>query len=393
MLWNIKTNDATKFLNTQQSLLDRDQVLVMTARLYSNKGHYKKGLNYYETLVDSFPNKHYVREYTEVLLSKQELERATKVLNSARNLFTQDEYQNQLNSIKLFRKDIVGSSLSLYKDIAGNIGISNDYWWQYRKFSKTKLEMRAGWSLLRSKEKDQTTKKYVGFRLNNKLDISLKSQSEIQLQQISFNRDRQYLVLTGQQSFSYQPHDRLNVGLFFKSDILNYTASLLSKNIRSNAFGYRMHFMFSSKSGFYSQGDLGNLSDGNRRAQFFGSLYHLLNRTPLIKTGVNISALSYRNNQITEYFSASRFRSAELFVEYQSNKLGVQGLSLSAQAAMGTQQIEFSNWDPTFRFQAKLSYQHNGINASFQYQTSNVASTHGTGYRFDKLSFSLTCNL
>ncbi len=386
LLWNIKTHEAAELLTNQQPQLDYDQVLVMSARLFTSQGNYQKGLAYYDTLVTSFQNKHYVREYMEVLVGKQESEQAKKALFKAEDLFSKDEFLAQLKSIESFSKDQIGTSVAYFKDIAGNIGISNDFWWQHRNYSKTKMEIRSGWSNIRSKDNDKTTTKHLGFRLQKKLDISLRSHTELQVQKISFNNEPQNLVLTGQQSFVYQPHDRRQFGLFFKSEILNYTASLLSQNIRSNAFGYQAHLMFDGKNGFYSQGDFGRLSDDNQRVQFFGSFYHIFNRTPLFKAGVNVSALTYRDNQRTEYFAPYRFRSTELFAEFQSNRLGIAGLNLSLQAAIGTQQIEFSNWDPTFRFKTNLSYQLGKIETSLQYQASNVASNNGTGYQFDRFS-------
>ncbi|MCU0386176.1 MAG: hypothetical protein MUE38_09115, partial [Flavihumibacter sp.] len=55
--------------------------------------------------------------------------------------------------------------------------------------------------------------------------------------------------------------------------------------------------------------------------------------------------------------------------------------------AAGVQQIEKFNWEPALRLQTELGFRHNHFEAALKYQTSNVASTIGTGYKFNWLTF------
>jgi hypothetical protein len=47
------------------------------------------------------------------------------------------------------------------------------------------------------------------------------------------------------------------------------------------------------------------------------------------------------------------------------------------------QKIEQQKWDPAFRFQTELGLRLNRFETALKYQTSNIASTTGTGYKFN----------
>jgi hypothetical protein len=131
------------------------------------------------------------------------------------------------------------------------------------------------------------------------------------------------------------------------------------------------------------------LSDKNQKVQFFGSLYHLFSTSPLLKGGINVSALHFKDNTITTYFSPDKYLSSEVFVDYKAQVPGVAGLLFSTQAAAGLQQIEARGWDTAFRFQAELNYTWRRLQSSLKYQTSNVAAGTGTGYKFNWFTFKL----
>jgi hypothetical protein len=220
--------------------------------------------------------------------------------------------------------------------------------------------------------------------------MAWRGQTDINLQNISLKEQNKYTAIAGKQLVQYQPTDRLMFGAFYSTDILNFTASLLEKNIRSTTYGYLTHIMFDGKNGIYSQGDLSNLSDGNQKWQFFGSLYHLFNTSPLLKGGINFSALHFKDNTITTYFSPDKYLSTELFVDYKTQIPGVNGLTLATQAAAGFQQIEATGWDPSMRLQAEINYSWKRFQSSLRYQTSNVAAGTGTGYKFNWFTARLT---
>jgi hypothetical protein len=198
------------------------------------------------------------------------------------------------------------------------------------------------------------------------------------------------ITFSGTAVYGWKPNDRKMVGLYYSSEILNFTASLLTKNIRIKNTGYVTHLMLSGKTGFYSQGGVGLISDGNKKYQFFGSIYHLFRTEPTIKTGLNLSALHYSNNEIKNYFSPKKYINTEIFADYSTALLGTSRFYLMVQAAAGMQQIEKRSWEPAFRFQSEIGYRVKNFESSLKYQTSNVASVNGTGYKFNWITAQMT---
>lgn len=92
LLWNIKTKEAADFLEQQEHLLSASQQIVLKARLYTTSGNYRDGLQYYDSLVKTYPNKYYVQEYAEVLLGKKEIVQSAYIMKRNDSLFSVNEY-------------------------------------------------------------------------------------------------------------------------------------------------------------------------------------------------------------------------------------------------------------------------------------------------------------
>jgi hypothetical protein len=174
---------------------------------------------------------------------------------------------------------------------------------------------------------------------------------------------------------------------------MDFTASLLQNNIRSYNLGLMFHTMFDAKNGLYAHGSWGNFNDGNNKFDFFGSYYHTFSTEPLLKTGINFSALSFTKDRKTIYFSPERYMSTEVFMDYNSTLFDLQNLRFSSQLAVGLQQIETKSWNTSFRMKAELKYEINKVSLSAAYQTSNVALGTSTGYQFDMFSFKFTIKM
>jgi len=389
MLWNVKTKAAAAFLKNHTTGLREDQILVMKARLYTASGKYQQGLDHYNTLVSVYPDKHYVREYAEVLLGKREISQALHVLNTSKELYTTIEYNAIEEEIKAAQLQDAGTEFVSFKDVTKNIRTDISAWWQQKEGLKYRIGVRAGISTLTSALQEKTHSQFASITVNEKWNMAWSGRSDITLQNISFSEQSKFTAITGRQSLQYQPTDRLMFGIFYCTDILNYTAALFGKNIRSNTLGYITHIMFDGRNGVYSQGGWTTISDANERLQFFGSLYHLFNTEPLIKTGINFSILHFKNNSITTYFSPDQYLSTELFADYNNTLPGSNRFHLKTQAAVGMQKIEVDDWDPAFRLQIELSYKLKKFESSLKYQTSNVASGSGTGYKFGWFAFGL----
>lgn len=388
MLWNVKTKEAGTFLAEQDSLLSPAETLVLRARLYTTSGNYQDGLKYYDSLTKTYPQKYYIQEYAEVLLGKKEIEASATVMSRSKTFFTTNEYAAYQKKLQSTQQQNAGTEMSYFSDVAKNTRIENSIWWQQTEGRTYRLRLSAGHATYSSISNDRTNANFANAHVTERWNKAWSGETSVHFQEINTSNNQRIIGLTGQQVVRYQPNDRKMIGASWSSEILNYTTDLLSKNIRSNQLGYITHLMMSGKTGFYSQGSIGFLSDRNRRVQFFGSIYHLFRTSPTIKTGINFSALSFSNPAVKDYFAPGRYLNTEIFAEYSATLPGLPNFSIQIQAASGLQQIEKQNWDPASRMQSSLMYKSKQIDASIQYQTSNVSSNTGTGYRFNKIGAS-----
>lgn len=383
MLWNIKTKEASIFLSQQDSLLTSAQKLVLKARLFTTSGQYQSGLKYYDSLVKTYPDKYYVQEYAEVLLGKKEIRQSSETMQQAKSLFSDNEYKSYTDKLKATEKQNAGTEMVYFKDIAGNIRIENSIWWQHQENKKYRFRASAGYATLTSSVAEKTISQYVHLRADEKWSRAWSGETDIHVQSIQTHTGEQFLGITGQQVVRYQPNDRRMFGFSIGSDILNFTPSLLGKNIRNHSMGYLTHIMLDGKTGFYSQGSAGVLTDGNKRYQLFGSLYRLLRTEPTLKVGVNFSALHYADSSIKTYFSPNRYMNSEVFADYSTPLPGLNKFYCQLQAAAGMQRIESGNWESSLRLQAEIGLRLQRMEATMKYQTSTVAAANGTGYQFN----------
>lgn len=383
MLWNIKTKEAGNFLQQQQSSLTAAQVLVLKARLYTTSGDYSNGLLFYDSLVKTYPNKYYAQEYAEVLLGKKEIQQSLAVIKKHDSLFSANEYKVLQQKIKAAQLQQAGTEFVYFKDVAKNIRIENSVWWQQREGVKYRFRLSAGMSSITSAQNEKTKAQFGHLSITERWNKTWSGQTDLHLQLIQPTGSKSFSGLTGKQTAQYQPNDRRMFGITYSTDILNYTASLLGKNIRSNSLGYVTHILITGKTGFYSQGSWAVLNDKNQYQQFFGSVYHLFRTEPTLKAGINFSAVHYKDNTIKTYFSPNKYFSTETFVDYSTALPMLSKFYLQLQAAAGMQKIEEQKWDPAYRFQTEIGMRLNHFETALKYQTSNVASSTGTGYKFD----------
>jgi len=389
MLWNIKTKEASVFLQAQDSILTSAQRLVLKARLFTTSGNYNEGLKYYDSLVKAYPEKYYVQEYAEVLLGKKEIGQSSEIMQNAKELFSANEYKAYEQKLKATRLQNAGTEFVYFKDVAKNIRIENSIWWQQNENRTYRFRLSAGTATYTSALKEKTTAQFGHIHIDEKWSRAWSGETDLHLQLIQPSNGDHFTGITGQQSVKYQPNDRRMFGAYYSSDILNFTASLLGNNIRSNNVGYITHIMLSGKTGIYSQGSTGFLTDKNQRYQFFGSLYHLFRTEPTLKAGLNFSALHFKDSSIKNYFSPNRYLNTEVFADYSTALPMLSKFYLQLQAAAGMQKIERQKWDPAFRFQTELGLRLKHFETSFKYQTSNVASAAGTGYKFNWFTMKL----
>ncbi len=389
MLWNLQTKKAAAFLQQQERLLSPAQKLVLKARLYTTAGDYPNGLRYYDSLAGAYPDKYYVLEYAEVLLGKKEMARSVETIKQHRQLFSASDYDGFRQKVSAALVQQAGTELIFFKDVAENMRIESSAWWQQRDGVRYRFRISAGLSELTSAQSEKTSVQFGHITVNERWNRAWSGQTDIHLQTIKPNTGETFTGVTGRQTIQYQPNDRRMIGLFYNSDILNYTASLLGRNIRSHNIGYVTHILVTGKTGIYSQGSLGDINDGNQQFQCFASLYHLFRTEPAFKTGLNFAVLHFKDSSIKTYFSPNRYLSAEVFTDYSTALPHLSKLYLQLQAAAGMQQIENQQWEPALRFQSEMGLRLAHFETALKYQTSNVASATGTGYSFNWLVFRL----
>ncbi len=381
MLWNLKIKQASVFLNKEKKHLTQKDELVLKARLNTTNGDFISGLQFYDSLVKRFTEKYYVQEYSEVMLGKKKWNKASALMKSKEALFSKNEYNGFVEKAKAYQIQNVGTEFVYFTDVAKNTRIENNFWWQQKEAVKYRFMVKVGASNIKSAQNDKTTAYNATVHIEELFSTKITGQTDVNAQQINVYGGEKYAAITGKQLIKYQPTDHKMVSLFYSTDILNYTAALLGNNIRSNNIGYVTHFLFGGKTGLYSEGSVGSLTDNNTRSQVFFSLYRLLRTEPTIKTGINFSGLHFSDSTITKYFSPNSFLSSEAFLDYTSpisSKLFIQ-----SQAAAGLQKIEQQAWQNSLRFQTEIGYQTKHCAFSLKYQTSNTASVSGTGYSFN----------
>lgn len=383
LLWNIKTKQASVFLEEHKLLLKPEQILVLRARLSTTSGNYKNGLELYDSLSKTYPNKYYYQEYAEVLLGKKDISKSNEVMNNAKSHFSESELKSFQNRLREVNMQNITTEFVYFEDVAKNSRIEKSISWQQNENRVYRFKLAAGNADIESVIGEKTTAQFAHVTINERWNKTWSGQSELHFQLIQPQGSEKFNGLTGKQTIRYQPNDRRMIGISLSSDILNFTASLLGKNIRSNSIGYVTHLMLDGKTGFYSQGSAGFLSDHNQNLQFFGSIYHLFRTEPTLKGGLNFSAIKFKDNNITTYFSPNKYLSTEVFAEYSTVLPQFSKFFLNAQAAAGIQKIENNNWESALRIQTELGYRLRHFETSIKYQTSNVASSTGTGYSFD----------
>lgn len=389
LLWNVQTRQASRFLASVDTLLSPSQKLVLQSRLYTTSGNYIQGLRHYDSLAIAYPEKQYLLEYAEVLLGKQLIPQSKQVMENSKVHFSDKEYNLYLSKLNANQIQSAGLELSYFQDIAKNTRTDKNIWWQQSAAKKYPVRLGIGQSVYHSQDGNQAKSNYAHANLSGKLADAWKAESELHLIQVQSANGIGYTALTGQQLIKYQPNDRRMLSLSYSTDVMSFTAELLGKNIRNQSIGYITHLMISGKTGFYSQGSLGMMSDQNQRMQFFGSLYRVFRNEPTLKGGINFSALHYKDQIGKGYFAPNQYFSTESFVDYSASVFASDKFFFQTQAAAGLQKIEENAWEPAFRLQTELSYRRSHFETSLKYQTSNVASNTGTGYKFNWFTLKL----
>ncbi len=393
MLWNTKTNEAKLFLLENDTLLDDSQKLLLNARLLMTQGQYTQGHKAYEDLLSKHENKYFTKEFTEALIGKKEYLRAENLIKKDSLLFSENEYQDLLEKINEGNRQSIGSKTVYFEDIAQNTRFAQEIFWEQKESNKYRFKVGAKNTLIKSNEINKTTGKEFYISCDQRWGITLTGKSAMNITQLKSSMTSSRILLTGKQEIMFKPNDRKMIGASISSEILNFTADLFAKGTRMTQLGYETHIMFNARSGFFSQGSAGIYSDDNKRLLFFGSLYHTIRTEPTIKSGLNISTVHFTNQNITDYFSPKVYLNSEVFADFMTALPNSSRLYFYTLGAIGIQKIETNSIEPVFRFESKLGANFKNFNASLKYQTSNVSTESGTGYKYNWFTLELLFKL
>lgn len=178
----------------------------------------------------------------------------------------------------------------------------------------------------------------------------------------------------------------LEVGYIREMETFN--ADLLEQEIVKNNFYANYNFGTNYNLGWFTQYYYTAQSDGNVRNLLFTSLYYNIYNKPFIKSGVNFQAIAFQDQVPLVYFSPSKFRAYEVFVDILKDEYGTGSRSIfyNLNAAIGYQFIENDPKQGTYRIQAKLGYRFNSrLVANLYGVRSNIASATVAGFTYTEI--------
>ena len=303
-------------------------------------------------------------------------------MTEARSKFSDREFNSFKEKINTANQDLIGFEYVYFNDIANNTRTEYNLSWKQGSIHKYRFQLKGGHTIYRSANEKEASATGLGMHIDEKFSRTLSGETHIRFQEVAVQDGPGFSVLTGQQIVRYTPNDRRSFALTYTRDILNFTSGLMGKNIRSNDYGYITHILLDGKTGIYSQGSMGSLTDQNDRYQIFGSLYRILKNVPMIKSGVNFSALHFSDSLNKQYFSPDRYFNTECFVDFSSPLPATSKTFLQIQAASGIQKINKMRWERSARIQADIGIRSKRLESGLRYQYSNVASNSGSGYSY-----------
>ncbi|MDO6801482.1 tetratricopeptide repeat protein [Wenyingzhuangia sp. 1_MG-2023] len=192
--------------------------------------------------------------------------------------------------------------------------------------------------------------------------------------------------------FKTKPFKLQNLDFGYLRELQNFNAELLNRELIQNHFYANYNLSTNFNFGWFTQYYYTSQNDDNVRNLLFTSLYYNLLQKPALKTGINFQSLGFKNQVPTIYFSPSKFKAVELFVNLikdkaiATNKDWFYGLT----AAVGYQYIEDDPKQGTYRIQSNVGYKFNEYWSVEGYGNhSNIASAAASGFTYTEFGIRL----
>jgi len=189
-----------------------------------------------------------------------------------------------------------------------------------------------------------------------------------------------------------KPLQLQHLGLFYRREVENFNADLISRQIVKNELGLNYHQSSNIDLGWYTQFNYTFQSDENEKTQLFTSLYYSFKSKPGLKFGFNYQYLSFKDQLPAIYFSPELFQAVELFAD---SRFSISDKSvLQINAAYGRQKFENEGHTPSFRTSLTFAQEISKrliVEAYGRYN--NIASATSAGFEFTEAGFRLKWQL
>lgn len=197
-----------------------------------------------------------------------------------------------------------------------------------------------------------------------------------------------YTQLVSDLSFNIKPFKLQILDIGHKSDIQNFNAELLDRQIVMNNLYINYNLSTNFNLGWFTQYFYTWQNDDNARNLLFTSLYYNILPKPALKAGINYQYITFKNQVPTIYFSPKQFNATEIFVNIikSADITKSKAWFYELTAATGLQYIENNGSQNTYRIQGKLGYKFsNRALLNFFGTRSNIASTTAAGFTFNEI--------
>ena len=197
-----------------------------------------------------------------------------------------------------------------------------------------------------------------------------------------------YTQLVVDVCFNIKPFKLQVLDIGYKSEIQNFNAELLDREIVMNNLYANYNLSTNFNLGWFTQYFYTWQNDNNTRNLLFTSLYYNILPKPALKAGLNYQYITFKNQVPTIYFSPKTFNAAEVFVNIIKDEAITKPNAwfYELTAATGLQYIEDDSSQSTYRIQGKLGYKFTERALLNLYGTrSNIASATAAGFTFNEI--------
>lgn len=183
---------------------------------------------------------------------------------------------------------------------------------------------------------------------------------------------------------SYKSEGNHQIKALARKQIYDYTTSLVDKKLSFTDIGLEYNGKVFNTLGVFSQYLHTIFSDENRRDLALLSMYYNLKNEPIIKTGINLQYIRFKENVPLDYYSPNKLLIGEYFIEYNSFVNEAKKLGIRLELVPGLV-IENSNKPSlTYRGTAELIYR---PSSNFHITSRLMAGSYATAIESTGYSF------